>query len=276
MNVRFVKMNPSGNTTIFILDQVPAEKREAVANAAMAYAGPGAEQVAFILPAPEEEAGCRMEMAGGEFCGNASRSFAAWLQLCPEGGMPHDFQPAEAERIIRVSGAAEPLTAKIVSRNADNRCYVSVAMPKPEVIRAGTDEWFGEYTIVWFNGITHVVLWNREPNDQDMEHIRPFLQQFDFLQEAFGLMYYNEETQFMRPLVCVENPYTLVWENSCGSGSSALVSALAHRKNGSVGPVEVHQPGGDLTVTASWNNGQVEELILGGEVEVAVVGNLFV
>lgn len=274
MNVRFVKINPSGNTTVFILDPVPAELKGAVVDAVMAYAGPGAEQVGFITKAPEEEAGWRMDMAGGEFCGNASRSFAAWLQMCPDFGLPQDSAPVECERKIRVSGAAEPLTASIRSLGKENRCYVSVAMPKPEWIRAGEDEWFGKYTLVFFNGISHVILWNREPQDQDVEMARPFLKKLDALQEAFGLMYYNEETHFMRPLVCVEDPYTLVWENSCGSGSSALASALAHRAGQSMGTIPIHQPGGDLSVTITWN-GDVDQLILGGEIEISTLGNLY-
>lgn len=275
MNVRFVKANPSGNTTVFILDEVPAKMRAAVSAAAMSYAGPGAEQVGFIIPAPEEEAGYRMEMAGGEFCGNASRSFAAWLQLCPDFSLPHDFSPKDAERVIRVSGAAEPLTAQLHSLDQDNRCHVSVAMPKPEWIIAGEDDWFGKYTLVFFRGISHVVLWNRQPKDEDVEMARPFLKKLNALQEAFGLMYYDEASQFMRPLVCVEDPYTLVWENSCGSGSSALASALAHREDRSPGTLVIHQPGGDLFVDVTWNAG-VEKLVLGGAVELSVVGTLYV
>lgn len=275
MKVRFVKANPSGNTTIFFLDEVPRDRWADASAAAMAYAGPGAEQVGFIIPAPEEAAGWRMEMAGGEFCGNASRSFAAWLQLCPEGGTPHDFTPTETDRIIRVSGAAQPLTAHIRSLGEENRCYVSVAMPKPERIIPGHDEWFGDYSLVWFNGISHVVLWDREPREEDMEKIRPFLRQFGPLQEAFGLMYYDEEKSFMRPLVCVEDPYTLVWENSCGSGSSALASAMAHRKGGSIQGLSVRQPGGELTVDVTWKSG-VEQLVLGGVVELSVLGELYI
>lgn len=275
MHVRFVKANPSGNTTVFILDPVPVGLRSAVASAVMSHIGPGAEQMGFIISAPEEEAGYRMEMAGGEFCGNASRSFAAWLQLCPNFSEPHDFGPDDVQQVIRVSGAAEPLTAQVRSLDRDNKCYVSVAMPKPEWIRAGEDEWFGKYTLVFFQGISHVILWNRTPDDKDVEMARPFLKRLDALQEAFGLMYYDEASQFMRPLVCVEDPYTLVWENSCGSGSSALASALAHRENRSPGNLLIHQPGGDLSVDVTWNGG-VEKLILGGAVELSVVGSLYV
>ena len=274
MNVRYVKMNPSGNTTVFVLDPVPADKRAAVVDAIMSHTGPGAEQVGFITAAPEEAAGWRMDMAGGEFCGNATRSFAAWLQLCPEGSLPHDFTPAEIERPVRVSGATAPLNTYIRSIGKENACYVTVAMSKPERIIPGNDPWFGNYTLVVFNGISHIVLWDREPKDEDVEKARPFLAQFDAIQECFGLMYYNTTEQFMRPLVCVEDPYTLVWENSCGSGSCALASALTTKAGQSLGTVSIRQPGGTLTVDVTWNDG-IEKLVLGGDVEISVLGNLY-
>ena len=275
MKLRFVKADPCGNTTVFILDPVPREQRSAVSAAVMAHGGVAAEQVGFIFPDPAQESGYRMEMAGGEFCGNASRSFAAWLQLCPGGREPHDFPPAEADRIIRVSGAEGPLTAHVRSTGQDNRCYVSVAMPKPERILTGRDEWFGAYSLVIFPGISHIVLWSREHREEDVEQAKRFLARFGPLPEAFGLMYYDEAGHFLRPLVYVEEPRTLVWENSCGSGSSALAAAIAHRQCGSLEQLAIHQPGGELTVSVDWQDG-VRELVLGGEISLSVFGTLYV
>lgn len=275
MKLRFVKADPCGNTTIFLLDPVPREQRPAVAAAVMAHGSVTAEQVGFIFPDPAQEAGYRMEMAGGEFCGNASRSFAAWLQLCPDGGEPHDFIPAQADRVIRVSGAEGPLTARVRSIGQDNRCYVSVAMPIPEQILTGTDDWFGAYSLVIFPGISHIVLWDHAHREEDVERAKSFLARFGPMPEAFGLMYYDEADRFLRPLVYVEDPRTLVWENSCGSGSSALAAAIAHRRGGSVEGLAIRQPGGELTVSVDWQDG-VRELILGGEITLSVFGTLYV
>lgn len=275
MKLRFVKADPCGNTTVFILDQVAREQRAAVSAAVMAYGSVTAEQVGFIIPDPAQEAGYRMEMAGGEFCGNASRSFAAWLQLCPDGREPRDFTPAEADRVIRVSGAEKPLTAHVRSLGQDNRCYVSVSMPRPEQILTGRDDWFGEYSLVIFPGISHIVLWSREHREEDVEQAKRFLARFGPLPEAFGLMYYDEATSFLRPLVYVEDPRTLVWENSCGSGSSALASAIAHRQSSSLEQLAIRQPGGTLMVDVDWQEG-VRELILGGEITLSAFGCLYV
>lgn len=93
--------------------------------------------------------------------------------------------------------------------------------------------------------------------------------------EAFGLMYFNEAEHRMKPLVYVDNPHTLVWENSCGSGSSAVASALAHRKKDTVQDILLRQPGGDLRLSAVWDKESVTELILGGVIQFTAFGELF-
>lgn len=82
MKLHYIKANPSGNTTVFILDPVPKEQYAQVSKAVLSYENVGAEQLGFIIRDESCPNGWRMEMAGGEFCGNASRSFAAWLGMC--------------------------------------------------------------------------------------------------------------------------------------------------------------------------------------------------
>ena len=275
MKLRFIKANPSGNTTIFILDPVAKEQYPAVGAAVMAYENVGAEQVAFIVKDDSVPAGYRMEMAGGEFCGNASRSFAAWLNLCPDGGAPHRFAEEERDTVISVSGATHPLTAHLTRMEEDNRCYVTVDMPLPQRVLSGNDPWFGQYSLVIFEGISHLVLFNREPRDGDVEKAREFLKVVGPMPEAFGLMYYDGSRRFMRPLVDVEESNTLVWENSCGSGTSALATALAHRADASLEDILIRQPGGDLHVDVTWEKG-VKRLVLGGVIEFTACGDLYV
>ena len=95
------------------------------------------------------------------------------------------------------------------------------------------------------------------------EKMKAFLSAVGPMPEAFGLMYFNEAEHRMKPLVYVDNPRTLVWENSCGSGSSAVASALAHRKKDTVQDILLRQPGGDLRLSAVWDKESVTELILG-------------
>ena len=275
MKLRFIKANPSGNTTVFVLDPVERELYPAVGKAIMAYANVGAEQVGYMLRDESLPEGWKMSMAGGEFCGNASRSFAAWLALCPHGSTPHNFAQQEMDKVITVSGAKEPLTAHITNEGKDNSCYVTVDMPLPERVLTGNDPWFGEYTLVIFEGITHLVLWNREPKDKDVEKMTELLTSMGPIPEAFGIMYYDGTRRFMHPLVNVVESKTLVWENSCGSGTSALAAALAQRADASLKDILIHQPGGDLHVDVTWDKG-VRRLVLGGSIQFTAVGELFV
>ena len=73
MELNVLRADPAGNITLFVLDPVPAGDRAGLA--ARLMAGSDAEQVGFVCP-PVMGGGCagRMEMAGGEFCGNATRA----------------------------------------------------------------------------------------------------------------------------------------------------------------------------------------------------------
>lgn len=275
MKLRFIKANPSGNTTVFILDPVPKEKYADVSRAVLSYGNVGAEQVGFIIKDENQPNGWRMEMAGGEFCGNASRSFAAWLAMCPNGGAPTGLPQEELDKEIAVSGAGHTLTAHLTRMEEENRCYVTVDMPLPQRGLTGRDPWFGEYSLIIFDGISHLVLWDHEDRPEDVDKAKELLRVVGPLPEAFGLMYYNVKDQTMRPLVYVEDPYTLVWENSCGSGSSALASAMAQRAGKSLQNILVKQPGGELKLDVTWENGGVQKLVLGGVIEFTAVGELY-
>ena len=95
---------PSGNTTAIVFDQLLSIERKVLNDSIMRSwkatnpAEPEIEQCCFLTPALSSEAVARVEMFGGEFCGNATRS-AAWLVT---GG--EDYSG-----LIEVSGAENPL-----------------------------------------------------------------------------------------------------------------------------------------------------------------------
>ena len=74
MNVNVVKLDPSGNITLFVLSPVPVDDRREL-NDALLSADPDAEQAGCLSGSGRS---VRVEMMGGEFCGNASRSAAAY------------------------------------------------------------------------------------------------------------------------------------------------------------------------------------------------------
>ena len=96
-NLDLTILNPGGNVTALI-NGIPATLlRRRQINDAVMKSFPNVEQVGFF-----DSAAARLEMAGGEFCGNATRCLA-YLLL---GGKPGKIK-------IGVSGANKPLRARI-------------------------------------------------------------------------------------------------------------------------------------------------------------------
>jgi len=145
MKLRYVKADPSGNTTVFILDAVPRDMYARIAKSVMSDRYLQAEQVGFIRESSRYPGSFRMDMAGGEFCGNGSRSFAAWLVLHGNDGTTLcNFR--EKERTIRteVSGSDRMLEATVRNLSSDHSCNVSIKMPIPRNILHGENDELGE------------------------------------------------------------------------------------------------------------------------------------
>ena len=118
-NITITVANPAGNKTIFVHDSFERESYAAVAEQLLAMKDIAAEQVAFILLAPEcGRAEGRMEMCGLEFCGNATRAFG--LMVARELGIA-----GEGHVFLDVSGTNEILTVDV---NTDTG-YARVKMP---------------------------------------------------------------------------------------------------------------------------------------------------
>ena len=73
MRIKVRVADPAGNITIFVTTPVEREKYPFIARQLLAREDLKGEQVGFIER--KARGGFRMEMMGGEFCGNASRSF---------------------------------------------------------------------------------------------------------------------------------------------------------------------------------------------------------
>ena len=86
---------------------------------------------------------------------------------------------------------------------------------------------------------------------QNAEHLAPlWCKALDA--EALGLMFLNETEGTMKPLVYVPAAGTLVWENSCASGTTASGAFLAEQQSGadlqrSI-QISLKQPGGSLGI----------------------------
>ena len=82
--------------------------------------------------------------------------------------------------------------------------------------------------------------------------------------EAAGLLQWNRETGFLRPLVYVRKSNSLVWENGCGSGSAAVGAAEALRAGAERLTTAVRQPGGVIRAEACTGGGKVRSVTITG------------
>jgi len=87
-------------------------------------------------------------------------------------------------------------------------------------------------------------------------------------------MFYREKESILTPVVCVEDVGSLIWENSCGSGSAAVGASWSSRNRS---PVELtlHQPGGSLTVQVNWQS-RIDSLTLSGDITFTSAGMVYI
>jgi len=236
MKTEYALMNPTGNRTILVTSPVDQKEYKKIASELM-QTEPTAEQVGFL--AVTEKGTFRLNMAGGEFCGNATMSAAAWL--CMKGR-------AQSPVSLKVSGAKGIIKAEL-STDSDGAYTASVKMPSPVEFRDVKVELGGSEMIlpaVIFDGITHILLNGIGIAKKQAEKcIRKWSEELN--EPCLGLMFYDAPKGKLKPLVYVKSPETLVWENSCGSGSVAEAAWLYH--NGIVkASYEFAEPGGKITV----------------------------
>jgi diaminopimelate epimerase len=238
MRPRFWFMDPGGNRTVLVTQRVDEADRAGVAARLLADE-PSAEQVGFIGSGDGETA-LTLEMAGGEFCGNASMCAAVYCAA--SGGL------ASADVTLRVSGAGQPVRAR-VSAEPESAGVIwsgSVEMPRAEKIEPVTFPDGTTVPVVFFPGIAHCIFECGPDRARAEKKIKGYCA---FLRApALGFMFVCGDK--LTPLVYVPKGDTLYWESSCGSGSSAVgVYAAAGAKSDVV--LTLRQPGGSLTVSAA-------------------------
>ena len=266
--------DPMGNITALVEGCAPGA-RLACASAVMERF-PAVEQVGF---AELSEDGERIElcMAGGEFCGNASMSAAALFLLRRGGSAP--VTDAWETVQLRVSGVSREVEVRL-KRKTGKSFLAAVRMPPALSV---TEQVFpfgalrDPITVVRMEGIAHAIVTpasgfyslrsDKAAAEEAAQRLCAALGA-----KALGLMFLEGNAPRMRlaPLVYVPGSGTMIWENSCASGSTAVGTALAE-KSGARVRLELEEPGGVLGIESgglrgeTWLSGQtrlIDEMIL--------------
>jgi len=254
MEVKYFLCNPTGNITALVESFVPVNRHVEVGEMILKKE-PTCEQVGFLLPS-EEGSDITLRMAGGEFCGNATMSTAAYY--CKK----QKLENGEKRKVlVKVIGTKDLVEVDIEKK--DGEYFGTIGMPKPlkitdvKFVFEGHNYW---YPVVMFNGISHVIIEDDIPVYMPESCIKMWC---DTLRDqGIGLMLLNKDKTRLRPLVYVKEPESLVWESSCASGTTA-VGAYFAKKNGKPVRMELKEPGGMLCVE-TFQDGTIK---LSGKVE---------
>lgn len=251
--LNFVKINPAGNITLlYNIKNIDKNEIQRISKISMGELNLYAEQVGFINDT-------HLQMMGGEFCGNACRSFAAYLAF-------NDIS-FQREKIYKItcSGEISELNVKVTASEVDNIFLSQIKMPKNISIKMINLELLKEETKemceIIFEGIVHFII-EALPNKEIIDKIRNYCKKKKYL--AFGIMFFDYNKSFMTPYVEIQG-FDGVWENSCGSGTTALGYYLKEYKN--VEFAKIIQPGGWLEVC--YRNGEIS---IDGPVEIIAEG----
>ncbi len=249
--VRYVRLNPTGNLTCLVLDPVAEAERPQVTAALMNRC----EQVGYLMPAEAPGAAARLQMMGGEFCGNAAMATAAWLTAENAGAAERENG---TELLLEVSGAEEPVRCGI--RREPDGWRGRVQMPLPR--EAFAAEISGRrLQAVRFPGMLHLVSGGALSRPEAEELMEAAKNRFP--DAAIGLMQWCGGR--LTPLVWVRESGTQVWETACGSGTAAAACAESLRRGGPV-RISASQPGGILEAETEWNEKKLSRIWLSGKV----------
>ncbi|GHV83032.1 diaminopimelate epimerase [Spirochaetia bacterium] len=253
--------NPAGNITAFVSggQNISACERIRISNELLADKTLKVEQVGFIIEPEKKDKLWRLEMMGGEFCGNAARSFGLWtakqLNLNGKGIVK-----------IEISGASAPAAVEVDMETH----YAKLELPAPYA--NSFIAFNGEsLPVYFFEGITHIIACNIPPDAKTFFAIKTAAESSwtklgQPCPEALGVMFYDENKKLLSPAVFVYRTGTLVFESSCGSGSAAFVCFFFEEAQDTAGKLPITQPGGIIEAGIEKKNGKILSITIGGNV----------
>lgn len=252
MKIKVTILKPAGNDTALV-EEIPAKKDRKKINDKIMDFFPNVEQVGFY-----DLKTLKLEMAGGEFCGNATRSFA-YLAL----------NGKKDQNNFLVSGVATKLKAGIKTPNTSfAQMPIYESFDKVEQI----------YKNIWkveIKGISHLITPLSDYDQDDLKSEgKKLLKKYDLLETspAAGVMFYTElkkDSYKLDPIVWVRDIKTLFYETACASGTTAFGLMIAKQKNKSIKNLKILQPSDQfLSVSISIKDQKFEDAYIEGPIKI--------
>lgn len=254
MDLSFQTADPAGNITLLVTTPVPPGDYQTVAARLLSLRELDAEQVGFLVP-PQGQGVVRLEMMGGEFCGNALRCAGLYYAL-------QTGRRREGRFPVEISGCKEALPVQVNPLTSQ----VSVQMPLPEQVEPCT---FLEASAraVRLPGIVHAVSFLPPVREEaDLRTALSALAQAHGVPAA-GVMFWDRQSSSLTPAVYVQGTDSLYFERSCASGSTAVAAchALSAQRDGRF-QLTLRQPGGEIRTAAVVRGGRLTQITIGGPV----------
>lgn len=230
-SVEYYIADPAGNITALITSAALKTDYKEIA-AYIMKSEPTVEQVGFVSFEGES---VKLDMSGGEFCGNATMCAAAlYCELKGE---------ETAQIPVTVSPYKKPFSVAVKKSGGGFICECVFAEPVETgscSFSAGDKNY--TFPLVCFEGITHIVADNSLSEQTARQVIKRLSGELEA--RALGIMLYNGAEKSLTPLVYVSALDTLFLENSCASGSCALAAALPEFAD----KTDIEEPGGTVSV----------------------------
>lgn len=254
--INYVLYSPCGNDTGLVIgsDFTNLEKKEI--NDKIMELHPNVEQVGFLSRDAYE-----LNMAGGEFCGNATRSSAYYYLHGEKGSID-----------IKVSGTSGYIKSGVES-NGDAWAQLPI-YTGPDVVTTLSND----IKSVKLEGITHIIL-SLEVSSKylniiykDTEKIKNISKQirkdFNIDDSAVGVIFQEKVNNVLKihPIVWVKSIDTCFYETACGSGTAATSILKSLESSRSIS-LDLLQPSGKIiTAKTTFENNKVTACIISGQV----------
>ncbi|MFS0838936.1 diaminopimelate epimerase [Paenibacillus sp. 1P03SA] len=271
--IEFVKCNPTQNMTILVKTNHPAEDYKPIAAKMMSYDSVYAEQVGFIEKPGKSEAEASLQMAGGEFCGNACMALAAFLASEKDPN-----RDGFMEIVLEASGTEQLVACQVKKVKEEYVCRL--AMPVPKKIDRKTIKFEGDeldIVTVRYPDFLHIVIEVGHFTETVRNRAQALAKLLGAASEAsvIGILLFKSHSAELAPLIYVPLLDSLIWERGCGSGTASIGALLSWRNKGAA-TAQIKQPGGTMTVTAEWEEDRVTSLAIEGSVGIVAQGRAFV
>ena len=242
MNISYKIFNPAGNITALVLgDEYNLEQKKLI-NKKIMEKEPKVEQVGFLSQKYK-----RLTMAGGEFCGNATRCAMLYY--------------IEGQQSIELEINNHIINAGI---NVKEGVWCEISIEQYKITKINKNI----YKVV-LKGITILVVKDIISYKNFKQNAKELINKYNLNDDAVGVMFVDrvESIIKMYPIVWVREIDTFFFENACGSGTIAVAMLESWLTNTSREYHIIQHSGETLIAEIAIKNNVIERAILKGEVK---------